>query len=165
MFNLIKKRSTLWILIVLTLMLTFSFSYVAEQYQMSFLDALSDPGEAKALVASFNDEQIRVHTWVTAVLDVLYPLVYGMFFAGVALASFRHFGFFLAIPAFLVIPVDIAEGLVQIYGLRGHIDWLDWKIVLTPLKFGLFLIALTISVVAGIQWIIEAVKTWLASSS
>ena len=159
MFNLIKKRSTLWVLFALTVILTFSFSFVAEQNQMSFLDAISSPEEAKQLVASLSEEQKQVHIWVTAVLDVAYPLVYGMFFAGVALASFRHFGFFLAIPSFLVIPVDIAEGMVQIYGLLGHTDWLDWKLVLTPLKFALVLIGLTVAVVAWIQWLIEKVRS------
>ena len=120
---------------------------------MAFLDGISSPEEAKTLLRSLTPEQVQVHIWTTAVVDVLYPLAYGSFFAGVALTFYRHFGLFLAIPSFLVIPVDIAEGLVQIYALRGSEDWLDYKAFLTPAKFALFYLGFAIGAFAWGRWL------------
>ncbi len=125
---------------------------------MTFLDSLTSPDESRQLVLALSEEQVRVHIWTTAVLDVLYPLVYGSFFAGVALASYRRFGLFLAMPALIVIPVDVAEGVVQIYGLMGNLALLDWKAFLTPAKFALFYLAFAIALIAWITWLINWVK-------
>lgn len=158
MFNLITKTSTLWLLFAATIVITFGFSYLSNTYDMVFIDSVSSPETATEMVKSYSPEQIQIHIWTTAILDVLYPLVYGSFFAGVALACYRHFGLFLAIPSFLVIPVDIAEGVVQIYGLMGNYDWLGWKAFLTPLKFGLFFIGFGIALVAWIRWLWQKLR-------
>ena len=162
MFDLIKRPSTLLILFLSTVAMTFAFQWIAGQWGLVFLDSISSPEQAKELVNGYSAEQIQVHIWTTAVLDVLYPLAYGSFFAGIAMASFRHFGFFLALPSFLVIPVDITEGLIQIYGLTGNLDLLDWKAILTPLKFGLFFFGFAVAVIAGLRWLFFQVKSRLA---
>ena len=158
MLELLKRRKTLWLLFVAILALTVVFQLISQHWGMTFLDALSSPEAAKAHVAALSAEQIRVHIWTTAVVDVLYPLVYGPFFAGVALACFPRFGLMLAAPSFLVIGVDITEGVVQIAGLLGEPQWLDWKAVLTPAKFGLFFIGLGIAVVGWLKWGWEKVR-------
>lgn len=158
MFQLIKKPMVLWLLFAGTLALTAAFRIISEHWNMTFLDAIISPEQARAHLSNLSAEQVRVHIWTTAVVDVLYPIFYGGLFAGVALSSFRHFGLFLALPSFLVIPVDIAEGLVQIYALLGIGDWLAAKLVLTPLKFGLFFMGLAISVYAWGRWLVQRLR-------
>jgi hypothetical protein len=145
----------LWLLFAGTVALTVLFRLISEHWNMTFLDAIASPEEARAHLSSLSAEQVRVHIWTTAIVDVLYPIFYGGLFAGVALSSFRHFGLLLAIPSFLVIPVDIAEGVVQIYALLGTGDWLAAKAILTPLKFILFFMGFAIAAYAWGHWLIR----------
>lgn len=150
-----KRLQNPWVLLSLfisTILLTLGFMWISQNWGMTFLDAISSPEQARAHIEALSPEQIRVHIWTTAIVDVLYPLAYGGFFIGVALASYRRFGLLLAIPSILVIPVDIAEGVVQIYALTGMGDWLASKAVLTPLKFLLFYMGFAVAIFAGLRW-------------
>ena len=149
----------LWVLFAVTILLSITFRLIADHWQIpSFLDAISSPEDARGLLGALTDEQKRVHVWTTSVVDVVYPLVYGCFFAGVALSCFRHFGLLLAIPSFLVIPVDILEGVVQVYALLGLGDFLDWKALLTPAKFGLFFLGFGIAILGWCNWALNKFK-------
>ena len=76
---------------------------------------------------------------------MLFPLAFGGFFVGVTLKYFEQVGIWLAIPAFLVIPTDICENLIQLLALTGTEDLLQIKAILTPIKFMLFYISATIA--------------------
>ena len=76
---------------------------------------------------------------------MLFPLAYGGFFVGLTLKYFEQAGRWLVIPAFLVIPIDICENLIQLLALTGTEDLLDIKAMLTPIKFMLFNVSATIA--------------------
>jgi len=59
------------------------------------------------------DERI-VHAWVTATLDVAYPLAYGALFIGSAFKFYNNFGWLIAYPFFVLISTDLLEGFVQL---------------------------------------------------
>ena len=159
MLEQLKNPIVLWVLLVITLLLTYSFTLISGHWGLTLLDSITSPDDARALIASFSPEQITVHVWTTAVVDVAYPLAYGLFFAGSALCFFGRFGVYLALPAFLVIPVDLVEGLAQVLGLLGTVDLLDWKAILTPAKFGLFFIAMGITTLGWLVWLFKKLKT------
>lgn len=158
MLEQLKKPIVLWVLFVATLLLTYSFTVISGHWGLTLLDSITSPDDARALIASFSPEQITAHVWTTAVVDVAYPLAYGLFFAGSALCFFGRFGIYLAVPAFLVIPVDLIEGAVQVLGLLGTVDLLDWKAILTPAKFVLFFVAMGITVLGWFVWAVTKIK-------
>lgn len=158
MLEQLKKPLVLWILFAVTLLLTYCFTLVRDHWGLTLLDSITSPDDARGLINSFSPEQITAHVWTTAVVDVAYPLAYGLFFAGSACCFFGRFGTYLAIPAFLVIPIDLVEGLVQVLGLLGTVDLLDWKAILTPAKFVLFFIAIGITVLGWLFWLVTKLK-------
>ncbi len=104
--------------------------------------------EAHALIGTLSGEQKTAHFWITVLLDTVYPLAYGGFFAGMALRFFGSFGKIAAVPALATIVVDLTENTVQALALSGAADALDAKNWLTPLKFGLFYVAGVIALIA-----------------
>jgi len=152
LFALITTTRNLWLLFVATVLITFGFPVVTNIWGITLIDGISSPDEVRAVIAQMTDQQRLVHAWTTATLDVAYPLAYGMLFAGAALRFFPKYGFYLAILPFTAIPVDLFEGVVQILALTGNADYLDLKAVVTPLKSGLFLFGLLVSVIAWLRW-------------
>lgn len=135
----LTNTKTLWALFWATLALTATFGVIMQVWQFELIDEMSDPAQIRTHVAEFNDAQKTAHIWMTATIDVAYPLAYGSFFMGMALRFFDRFGFWLALPSLLVIPVDLAEGYVQVMFLSGDDSLLHLKTILTPLKLGLFI--------------------------
>ncbi|MBW2446352.1 MAG: hypothetical protein JRG83_10535 [Deltaproteobacteria bacterium] len=144
---------TLWFLFAATLALSCSFPLVASYWQLTLLDGITSPADARSLLDSFTPHQKMIHAWITATLDVAYPLAYGGLFAGSALRVFTRHGRYLAVPAFLVIPTDLIEGVVQILALTGTADWLGLKSIVTPAKFLLFGLAFCIAAIAWATWL------------
>ncbi len=109
------------------------------------LDMIQSGDAAMARLAGMTAEQKQAHVWVTALLDSAYPLAYGAFLAGFAARfsppSWRPW---IAWPALATVIADFAENGFQIAALTGNPDLLAVKSVLTPLKFGLFLLAASI---------------------
>jgi hypothetical protein len=91
-------------------------------------------------------QQKRAHLWITLLLDVPFPLAYGGLFLGLCLRYGGRFSFYLAAPAFLVIPVDLLENAVQFIALLGNEVLLPAKAYLTPAKFLLFYVAALIAI-------------------
>jgi hypothetical protein len=146
-------------LFLASLLLTASFSFLSASLEITLIDSVSSPDEARTLIAQMNTEQRTAHAWITGTIDVLYPLVYGLFFAGVALRCFPKVGKVLVLPILLVIPTDLFEGLIQILALTGTVDLLALKAVVTPLKFGLFLFGLTVAGAGGLSWVVSKLRS------
>ena len=125
---------------------------------MTFVDSISDPDEVRAAIAAFTSEQKVAHAWITATVDVLYPLVYGLLFAGVALRFFPAAGIWIALPGLLAIPVDLIEGVVQVLALLDVQDFVDAKAVLTPTKSFLFIAGFLISLAGWAKWLYLKVR-------
>lgn len=145
------NTKTLWTMFWLTLGLTVGFAVVMQVWQFELIDEMSDPEQIRAHVAMFSETQKTAHIWMTATVDVAYPFAYGSLFMGMALRFFGRVGFWLALPSLIVIPVDLAEGYVQVMFLSGDDNLLYLKSFLTPLKLVLFMPGLLIALVgAGI---------------
>ncbi len=130
------------------LVLTIAFGVWIQRFDLQILDELSDPDQIRALVAAMTSEQISAHWWMTLLLDYLYPLAYGGFFAGLALRYFNSFAPWIAIPAMVVVPADVIENTIQLLILSGDQSLLAMKAIVTPIKLVSFLVAAFIALLA-----------------
>ena len=142
------KTSTLTFLFIVFIALVACFIRFTPLAGGLLLDNLGPATESQQLLASMSYAQKTAHFRITLWLDMIFPLAYGGFFVGLTLKHFKQLGMWLAIPAFLVIPTDICENLIQLLALTGAEDLLHIKAILTPIKFMLFNIAGCIAAVA-----------------
>ena len=122
----------------------------------TILDSVASVDDTSALLASMSEAQKTSHFWMTLCLDILFPLTFGAFFAGMALRFPGRLGLLLAVPAFAVLSADILENITQLFALKDNLNLLPAKAVLTPLKSFLFNVAALIAL-ASLVWI--AVKS------
>ncbi len=156
--NDIKKlaaKKALWISFVATVLCSIAFPVVAGQFGITLLDAISDPEQCRAVLATMSDSQRSLHAWITGTLDVVYPAAYGALFVGSAYRFFPSVGRWLAAPILLLVPVDLLEGLVQILALTDTVDWLGAKALLTPAKLVLFYFGLIVTLCGWGVWIVR----------
>ena len=139
------RTSTLTFLFIVAVALVGCFITFTPVAGGILLDSLRSATESQQLLVSMSDVQKTAHFRITLWLDMLFPLAYGGFFLGLTLKNFKHVGIWLAIPAFLVIPTDICENLIQLLALTGTEDLLQIKAILTPIKFMLVNISATIA--------------------
>ena len=130
--------------------MTIGFAAIMAAWDFVLIDEMSDPSAIRSHLAEMTATQKSVHIWTTAILDVAYPLAYGLLFAGMALRYFNQWGWWIALPSVLVIPVDLTEGAVQVAALTGYLDILWMKAYVTPLKLALFLFGLVASLAATV---------------
>ena len=142
------KTSTLWLLFVLTLLMTISFSILSNWLGISFVDGIADPEQVRQAIQNMTADQQRAHAWITATLDVAYPFAYGLLFAGASSKFFPRKGKYIAPFALFAVPVDLLEGVIQILALTGSADFLNAKAVVTPVKTVCFLYGL-VATLAG----------------
>jgi hypothetical protein len=142
----ITQKSTLVGLFLLTVLLTLSFAIVMTIWNFQIIDEMYIPSEIIAHVSEMTEQQRLVHIWTTATLDVIYPFVYGGLLIGITLKCYEDKANLFLIPSVAVIPVDLLEGVVQVLVLSGYHDFANFKLVLTPLKLTLLLLAIAICV-------------------
>lgn len=142
----ITSITNLWLLFALTLALMAGFVLWTPSVGGVGLDSLAAVGDVQTLLASMSSVQRNSHFWMTLLLDMLFPLAYGGLFCGLTLRHAGSYGAVLAVPALIVIPVDILENIVQLISLKGSTSLLDLKALLTPIKFFLFYTAALIAV-------------------
>lgn len=147
--SLITRAPVLWTLFGLMILCGAGFGFLNDAVGGQYLDMLDDPELARAAVAAMSPEQRTAHFWTTVLLDTAYPLSFGLLFAGLAWRFLGSLGPPAAIPGFAVLIVDLTENTVQALALSGAADVLDAKAWLTPLKFGLFLVAAAIALIAA----------------
>lgn len=154
----LSETRVLWLSFSATILITVAFQVLVRQFDLVLLDTLSDPDEIRSAIAAMTEKQRELHAFLTATLDVAYPAAYGAFFIGSAYKYFPAWGFVLAVPAMVCIPVDLAEGVVQVFALVGNIDWLSAKAILTPLKNSLVLTGILITMAGWVRWFICRVR-------
>lgn len=154
----LSKTPVLWLSFLATVLITLTFQIIGSQVDFVFLDSLSDPVEVKAAIASMSASQREFHAWMTLTLDVAYPLAYGALFVGSAYRFFPAKGFYLCLPALICIPVDLMEGIVQVWALVGTADFTQAKAMLTPLKVILFATGLLITIAGWARWLINKIR-------
>lgn len=151
----LRQPAVLWLGFVGTVLCTLAFPVLSEHYGLTLLDGIADPDESRVLIAGMSAGQRSAHAWITATLDVLYPLVYGVLFAGSALSFFGRWGRLLAVPILVLVVVDLLEGVVQVLGLVGTVDWLAAKAVLTPAKMALVYYGLALTLIGWSRWLVR----------
>ncbi|MEO0449593.1 MAG: hypothetical protein AAFZ74_04625 [Pseudomonadota bacterium] len=145
MTSFLTKTPVLWLLFGGFVLQSVCFGVIMAIWDFTVIDEMSDPEKVRGHIAAMSETQRHVHAWTTATLDVAYPLTYGALFAGLALTRFPSIW---AAPAIAVIPVDLAEGVVQVMALLGNDQLIELKAILTPLKLVLFGIAAFIALAA-----------------
>lgn len=115
------------------------------------LDLTLDGASARALLAQLSPWQRDVHAHATMLYDGLYPLAYGAFFAGLAIRLGGRRARWIAVTMLAGMMTDYAENIVQLLALGGLADWLDAKMVLTPLKFALTGVAVIATLVLAVR--------------
>ena len=149
---------------ILTVLVGLSFYPVQQAIDGPMLDMLSTGEAARARIAEMDMEQRFIHFLGTVINDTLYPLTYGAFFAGLAgrFSPEKWRGWFM-LPAVFTGIVDLMENTVQALGLYGIESFLFLKDVLTPAKFGLFMLslvlALGLSAFALGRWLVRKMRT------
>ena len=152
MFKVLAERRSFWIAFISTTLITIAFPVATSFLQIPLVDAISDPTEVRQVISDMTPGQRVVHTWITATLDVAYPLAYGALFIGSAYAFYERFGRYIAFSLLVVVPTDLLEGVVQILALMGFADFLAAKAVLTPLKTILFLMGAATTLFGWLIW-------------
>lgn len=151
MLTYLSRPKTLWILFFATLVMTLAFGLVMYIWEFGIIDEMYNAEHIRAHIEAMTPKQRKVHAWMTATLDVAYPFAYGGFFIGVALKAFKRAGLWLALPAMLVIPADLIEGVSQVFLLTGHEGFMPVKLIATPTKLILYITALMIAVIGLIK--------------
>lgn len=146
----LTRAPVLWTLFALMILSGLGFRFFSPAVGGAYLDLVSEPAEVRALFEALAPEQKTAHFWVTVLNDTLFPLSFGLLFAGMALRFFGRWGKLAALPGFAVLIFDLTENTVQALALSGAADALDTKAWLTPLKFGLFWLAAAIAIIAAL---------------
>ena len=146
-FCYLSGTKCLWFSFLLTLLLSLIFVVVMLVWQFTIIDEMFDADQIRQHLDALSPQQKLAHAWLTATVDVLYPFAYAAFFIGVSHRSFGPHRWWLLIPSVLVVPADLIEGYSQVMLLNGHEGYMSIKLVATPIKLGLFLpgMAITLS--------------------
>ncbi len=155
----LSQTRVLWISFIATILLTIAFQVAVPVWDLILLDAIADPAEVRAALAAMSPEQHTIHAWVTATLDVAYPVAYGALFIGSGYRFYGRYGWLVALPAIVLVPVDLVEGVVQVLALTGIADWIDSKAYITPLKTGLFLVGIVTTIGGWVIWLVNRIRT------
>jgi len=148
LFEFLQRRKTLWINFWATFIMTLIFGLIMQIWGFEIIDEMYDAATIIAHIDAMTPTQRTVHSWMTATLDVAYPLSYGALFIGMALRFFGKVGVWIALPSMLVIPVDLTEGVIQVFLLNGYSDIAYLKEIVTPLKLILFVWGLVVALIA-----------------
>ncbi len=142
----LSRTPVLIFMLAAFLLIGYSFAWVqAGIGEGPLLDMINSGVEARDRIAAMTDAQRARHLFGTLVNDMVYPLAYGGLLAGLAFRFGGGRGRLLAIPAIATVIVDVTENIVQALALTGTADVLAAKDLLTPLKFGLFILAAMIA--------------------
>lgn len=146
--SLITRTSVLWALFGVSILSFAAFIPFIPAVGGQLLDSLSDPAALRERLAGMTAEQKSLHFRVTVLLDVVFPVSCGLFFAGMAWRFFGKWGALAALPGFAFMVVDLTENTIQALALSGAADALDAKAWVTPLKMGLFYLAAATALIA-----------------
>lgn len=149
----LSQNRVLWASFIATILLTAAFQIAVGIWDLTLIDAISDPEKTRLAIAAMSSDQNIIHAWITATLDVAYPLVYGALFIGSGYKFYGKWGWIIALPVYILVPTDFLEGIVQVLALTNVTDWIDAKAVLTPLKTILFLVGIATTVIGWAIWL------------
>ncbi|MFN7054971.1 hypothetical protein [Hyphomonas sp.] len=146
--KIITRTPVLWALFGLSVLCVVGFQAFNPAVGGQYLDTLDDPAVLRETLAGMSEAQKTAHFRVTVLIDTVFPLSFGLLFAGLGWRFFGKWGPLAAVPGFAVLVVDLTENMIQALALSGAADVLDAKAWVTPLKMGLFYLAALIALVA-----------------
>ncbi len=156
MVQILTRTRTLWILFAVFVVETLAFGIVMAVWDFTIIDEMYDPDKIREHIAAMSEVQRHAHAWMTATLDVAYPLTYGALFTGMALRAFKPV---FAFPALAVIPTDLTEGFIQVQAMLGNESLIWLKAYVTPAKLVLFTVAIIIALASLVTQIRARRKT------
>ncbi len=159
----LTKTSTLWVLFIAFVALMHGGDLMEAHWNLELLDGISNPADARALLAGMTPDQKSAHLWFTTTLDVLLPITAVGLFVGMALVSFPKYGKYLAIPPLLALPLDYTEGVVQVLVLTETADVLAVKAFTTPIKSSCYLFGFSMSIVGVLKLLALKFKSLFVS--
>lgn len=148
MLAFLQRAPVLWATFAATILLTIGFGLWIPSVGGIILDETWRMADLQEILGNMDAAEKRSHFWMTLLLDIPYPFAYGGFFAGMILRFYGKAGPWLALPALIVIPVDLAENTVQMITLAGDESLLYTKGYLTPLKLALYIPSLILTLIA-----------------
>lgn len=152
--ELLTRSKTLWGLFVLVIALTVTFGVWAPSIGGASLDTAITVEQSEKLLLKMSDDQKQSHFWMTLILDMVYPFVYGTLCIGVILKFAGANAKYLIIPVLLAVPSDVVENIIQLKILSGDIGLLQAKEITTSIKF----LSLAISLMIVFGSIFKGVK-------
>jgi len=144
----LTDTKTLWRLFAVFAVLSIGMLSWILYHDLRIIDEISDPGHVKAVLDLQSPEQHQAHFLMTLIGDLPYPFAYGLLFAGLTLKFLGRWGKWLCIPALIAIPADTIENISQLFILKGNMDFLTVKAIVTPIKLASFMAALFIALIA-----------------
>jgi len=150
LLNWLSQTKVLWVSFVLTVLVSVAFVTLASQVNGHFLDEALTQAAALEALNGLSSDQKSFHFWVTALLDTLYPLVYGGFFAGMIARLAGSMRRWAVWPGFIGVDCDFVENIAQMLALSNDPSWLFLKDFVTPIKMGGIGISLLLIAVFGV---------------
>lgn len=159
LINWLSQTRVLWVTGVLFVVISIAFAMLTPQVNGEFMDLAMTEAGALATLNGLSEDQKSFHFWVTALLDTLYPLVYGGFFAGLVSRVAGPMRSWAVWPGFIGVDCDFVENITQMLALSGDTGWLFLKDVVTPLKMGGMGVSIALIVVFGVLALMRR-KAW-----
>lgn len=144
----LTSGKTLWSLFAVFAALSLAMLAWIIHFDLHIIDEIWNPEQVETTLAAQSSAQHRAHFWMTLILDIPYPFVYGPLFAGLVLKYFKGGAKWLSVPAFLTIPTDTIENVSQLYILGGNMAPLGIKAIVTPIKLTSFILAVILALLA-----------------
>jgi len=151
LLNWLAQTKVLWVTFILTVVVSVAFVMLTSQVNGAFMDEALTEAAALETLNGLSSDQKSFHFWVTALLDTLYPLVYGGFFAGMITRLAGSMRSWAVWPGLIGVDCDFVENITQLLALADNPGWLFLKDVVTPIKMGGIGISLLLIVVFGVR--------------
>lgn len=155
--SVLTRPMVLWISFILMCLSFAAITASTAYWEMELLDGKILPDDTFYTVSCYTIGKKEVHLWITAVLDVIFPISGNALFAGLIWKGFSTRWHWLAIIPLIAVTCDLAEGVVQLIILQRSFIVLPegqqslllfGKAVLTSLKFLAWLIAAILGALA-----------------
>ncbi len=135
LFDFLSRTPVLIVSFLAVMVVGAGFGFVEPMVGGALLDMKMNGADALARLGEMSPHHRKMHIIITATLDSLYPLSLFSFFAGLAARLAKSWRRFAVVPAFVYMIADFIENGVQILALKGSENLLNYKDILTPLKF------------------------------
>ncbi|MCW8194834.1 hypothetical protein F6455_08545 [Proteobacteria bacterium 005FR1] len=140
----LSTGSTLWLLFSASVVILLAIRYAAASWGLELLDEIYRPDQVREALREMSQEQKLAHVWISASLDLIFPLVLGGLLGGLTIKLLPSCVRYLLIPVATAVLVDLWENTLQIVVLLELKNVVEAKAIATAVKMAAYLVALTI---------------------